>query len=296
MNAKSLAIALLGLCLAIVLGIAWTSHRSAKEAEVALALLGKKRIAMEAGVQHLQKTIVFDDRDNRDIKAAITAQKEVKAPRGTVRITPQMNGPAMLALLASDPKLFALGMKAFQANLNVNFAPIFRALNLTPDQITKFDSLAVTHQEAIIDILSSATTEGLPLSDPSVRTLMQQENAQYQTAEQGLLGDPAYQQMQQMNRALPVTGIVRDVAMQVALTSTPLSSAQADQLTQILASSSGQYQNGGYAMPGSINWPAALGQAQAILSPGQLAALQGRYNSIQVGQLRAQFEAQQKGN
>jgi len=294
MNPKSLALALLGLCLAIILSIAWTSHRSAQDAEAALAILGKNQRAVEAGVRHLQKAIIFDDRDNQEIKVAIAAQREVRAP--SIRITPRMNGPAMLALMASDPKLFALGMKAYQANLNVNFAPVFRALNLTPDQIAKFDSLAVAHQEAIIDILSSAITEGLPLSDSSVRTLMQQENAQYQTSEQGLLGDSAYQQMQQLNRTLPVTGIVRDVAMQAALTSTPLSGVQADQLTQILASSSGQYQNGGYAIPSTINWPAALGQAQAVLSPTQLAALQGRYNSIQIGQLRAQFEGQQKGN
>jgi hypothetical protein len=284
---------LLGIILAVVLAIAWKSHVAARQAEDSVAALSSKRVALQASLQHLQKSVTFDERDNEDTRNLIAEQKH---PRGTIRVTPRITGPQILALVASDPKLFALGMKAYRATVNTNFGRLFRTLNLTPDQIDKFDSLATSHMEAIADILSSATTEGLPMSDPAVGALMRQENSQYQAAQQALLGDAGYQQMQQFNRQQPVTGVVQNVAAQVALTSTPLSAAQADQLTQILANSSPQFMNGGVATPNTINWQTALGQAQAILNPVQFAALQGRYNSIQVNQLMTQFNAQEKGN
>jgi hypothetical protein len=295
MNAKTLTAIALGIGLAVIAGVAWSSHREAQEAEAALALLAKKRAAVAARTEHLQNSVTYTERDNQEIKAAISVETAA-GPKGKIRITPRRSGANMIALLAADPKLSALASKMFRENLNVNFAHLFRVLNLNPDQIAKFDALASTHQDAIFDILSSASSQGIPLNDPAIATLMQQENAQYQKSQQALLGDAGYAQMQDANRALPVSGIVRGVASQVALTSTPLTTTQADQLTQILANSSPQYQSGGRASQGSINWATALGQAQAILSPGQFAALQGSYNSIQVNQFKSQFDKQEAGN
>jgi hypothetical protein len=295
MKSKTPFAVLLGIILAIALAIAWNSYRSAQEAADSLADLARKRAAVEASVQHLQKSVTFDERDNGDIRASISAQKEALHPKGTIRVTQRMTGPQRLALVANDPKLFALGMKAYRLSLDTIYGQMFRALNLPPEQVTKFKSIAAAHMEAIADILSSAITQGMPLNDPAVGSLMKDENTQFDAAQKSLLGDAAYQQMQQVNRQLPVSGVVYNVAWQVALTSTPLSSAQADQLTQILANSSPQYQSGGIATPNTINWQTALGQAQAVLNPAQFAALQGRYNSIQVNQLMVQFNAQQKG-
>jgi hypothetical protein len=295
MKSKAPLVTLLGIVLPIALAIAWNSRRAAQEAADSLADLARKRAAVEGSVQHLQKSIAFDERDNGDIRASISAQREAASPRGRIRVTPRLTGAQRLALVAADPKLFALGMKAYQSSLNTIYGQMFRTLNLPPEEVTKFKSLAAAHMEAIVDILSSASTQGMQLNDPAVGTLMKDENTQFDAAQKSLLGDAAYQQMQQLNRQMPVSGVAYNVATQVALTSTPLSTAQADQLTQILANSSTQYQNGGYATPNTINWPTALGQAQALLTPTQFQALQGRYNSIQVNQLMTQFNAQQKG-
>jgi hypothetical protein len=284
MNAKVISAAALGGGLAIMLGVAGFNRHSAREAKASLELLAKRSDFLNSGIRRAEDRIAGATRDSAEMQAALAAQPI--APRNNERTVP--------ALMAADPKLYALGMKAFQAGLHWKFGPLFRTLNLTPDQIDKFESLESQHEEAQIDIMATASAQGMPFSDPIVAALMSQENGQYQAAQQALLGDTGYQQLQQFNRMAPVMGIVDTVAVSVALTPTPLTGAQSDRLAQILANASSQFQSGGPATPATINWPATLGQAQAILSPAQFAALEGVYDGNQIGQIKTQFYNQEE--
>lgn len=145
-----------------------------------------------------------------------------------------------------------------------------------------------------MDILYTADQQGVPANDSAVRSLMQQDRNEMMASDQAVLGDSGLRQLKQYNRALPVAWVVNQVAMDVALTPTPLSGAQADQLGQILANASATYQGGGAANAATVNWPAALGQAQGILTPTQFAALQAQYYQSQLNPLVAQFRNQEK--
>jgi len=296
MNAKSLATAALGACLVFLLGAAFFFRHSAQEANAAADRLAQDRAAADSGLHRAQEKIAAAGHDIAELRSALSTEPQNNpAALPAVRIAPQLDRRALLALMESDPKLYALAMKVFRTNVAEQYAPLFRALNFTPDQIDKFETLSTQHTSTLVDIMFSANQQGVPLSDPAVTTLIQQENAQFTSAQQALLGDAGEQQLQQFNRAAPVMGVVRQVASAVALSSNPLTAPQADQLAQILASSSSNYQGGGNATQGTINWPAALGQAQGILTPTQFAALQGQYAQTQVNQLRVQFAKQEKG-
>ncbi len=59
----------------------------------------------------------------------------------------------------------------------------------------------------------------------------------------------------------------------VATSGDPLSQMQAEQLSQILASNSSAYKNGGKATIDTIDWDSALAQAAGILGPSKVEAL-----------------------
>ena len=282
--------------LALALGVALSNRRANQDSQAALDLLARKRSAVDSGVRHLEMKISADERYNENIRAAIAHESALPArTKSAFHITLGRDPRSLFAILNQNPRLYALGMKAYTAAFHINMEKVYRPLNLSPDQITKFDALGTQDQEARLDILSTAASQGLALDDPAVKTLMQQENTQFEANIKSLLGDTAFQQYQQVSRMQGVASIAFQAASSVSLTETPLLPAQADQLLQIMANACPQYQSGGVPTPNTVNWPAALAQAQGILTPVQYQALQAAYSSFQINQLKAQFDRQEKG-
>ena len=168
--------------------------------------------------------------------------------------------------MAADPTLYALGMKATRANLPLTYGPLFRTLGLRQAQIDTFEALASQHEEAMVDFAAAAASQGVPCDDPAIAALIRQDSVRYQSGEQALLGEPAYRTLQEYLRVEPIIGIVNSVTSNAALTEAPLTTAQDDQLSQILANASAAYRTGGAATPASINWNEALGQAKGIFA------------------------------
>ena len=198
-------------------------------------------------------------------------------------------GADLAALLAANPGLFALGVRVYRANLGLHFGPLYQALRLSPGEIEKFENMMTTHQEQMLDLNAAAQARGLGDTDPAVVGLRQQEDQQLRAEQIALLGHAGFRQLLQFNRAQPVGDIVTNVATTVALTSTPLSAAQAGQLTQFLADASADYQSGSEANPSTINWDQVLFQAQGVLSRAQYDALETEYLKPQLDKMHAQF-------
>ena len=103
--------------------------------------------------------------------------------------------------------------------------------------------------------------------------LRSQAEAQYQASQQELLGAQAYAQLRDYDRALPAQSAVSALAGNAVLAGVPLTERQAEQLTEVVASTSGDYQKGGVASAASIDWDAVDAQAPSILSATQLNVL-----------------------
>jgi len=90
---------------------------------------------------------------------------------------------------------------------------------------------------------------------------------------QALLGPQGFEQFREATRQAPLRTLVTQLAASSYYTPSPVTADQAAQLQSLLAALSADYQDGGTANASSVNWDQALAQAQAFLSPSQLAIL-----------------------
>jgi hypothetical protein len=202
------------------------------------------------------------------------------------------------------------------------FERFFRESQLSPEQQDRFLKNLREFAEQKLDFLGAVRTYGydpqtMPADKDSVAQMGRLEKQiplDLQNNMRALLGDAGFQQYQQYTRALPIRNAVNDVAGRLYDTDTPLSAAQADQLTTILAQNpfrlpvlgfQGNTVAGTFIGVGSYNsaktqlnmqggstltdWhepvsDAAVTRAAAVLSQPQLAALR-RVQEQQVAQL-----------
>ena len=209
------------------------------------------------------------------------------------------------ANLAGNPDFQKLLAVEVKGRINQTYGPLFKALNLSPEQLAQFQSLLADKQQALMDVMQAARDQGInPRTDPDgFKTLVNQAISQTDQSIQQTLGDAAFQQYQQYQQTLPERNVVNSLQQSLSYTQTPLTDDQASQLVSLLA----QYQpqragngtagtsNGGDGGPGIfalMNGGGtarvtndALSQASGILSSQQVAALQ---------QIQLQQQAQQQ--
>ena len=280
-----------GCILAFVFGLAWFAHRSGRNDDAALVRLVRDNVTLDFSVRFTERESAAANRDCAELLEALNAlPSHPISSLGALVGTPKRN---LAALLAAYPKLAALDAKAFRASLAVEFRPLYRSLKLTPEQIVKFESLMAGHQEEVMDTVTTASSQGLGSDDATIVAVLLQENEEFRTSQMALLGDAGYQQLQQFIRAMPMQGIVHDVADAVALSSSPLTGQEADQLSRILANSNSRFQNGRSADPAAINWSLVLTQAQSVLSKPQFNALQGQYQTTLFAPILAEFRQEE---
>ena len=291
MNARSTTAAAVVCALAIVLGSASLARHSERKDEASLVRLARDNAALDSRVRFTAAEIAAVDRDRAGLRAALKALPAAPvASAGAATLNPE---PNFADLLIADPKLADMAAKAYRAGVAGQFRPLYRSLELTPDQIEKFESLMVEHQREAMDTISTARSEGFGSKDATIVALLLQENEELGTSQMALLGDAGYQQLQQFTRAIPVQGIVHNVADAVALSPSPLTGEQADQLSRILANSNSRFLSGGTADPAAIDWSLVLPQAQGALSEPQFKALQGQYQNALFAPILVQFRQQE---
>lgn len=152
------------------------------------------------------------------------------------------------------------------------YVGLFSSLGLSPEKQAQF--LKVIAQRSDLGLTwFTAANPGEPAAAVSAgpESLSPDEvSAQLRN----LLGTEGFQAYQDFNRA----GLAQTYAQQLAgtlySTETPITQAQGNQLVQILAQSSSDYQNGKSVWNSAqIDWDAALSSAQAVLSAPQMDAL-----------------------
>jgi hypothetical protein len=181
-------------------------------------------------------------------------------------------------------KLVALQQRAA---LDGRYAELFKKLRLTPAQLDQFKNLLVEKQSAMMDVMAAARAQGLdPRRDrDEYRALVAQTQAELDNNIQAVLGDGGFSEYQRYQQTLPQRATAEQFAQRLSYTSTPLSALQTEQLIQIFSQTSkpspadaaarGNFLSSlGMGGGGVAISDGALTQAQGVLSPDQLAALQ----------------------
>ena len=207
--------------------------------------------------------------------------------------------------MADNPEFQRLLAIQAKARLSQTYGPLYKALNLSPDQLAQFQTLLADKQQAMMDVMAAAREQGInPRTDPDgFKSLMSQAVSQADANIQQALGDAAYQQYQQYQQTLPERNVVNSLQQQLSYTQTPLTDDEANQMISLLAQNQPQRAgngtagtgNGGDAGPNPMSLMNgggtarvtndAISQASGVLSAPQVAALQ---------QIQLQQQAQQQ--
>jgi len=192
--------------------------------------------------------------------------------------------------IAENPQLRQLLAANFRAQFDLTHRALFRELNFSPEQVAQFENLKLKLMSDLYDLQQAARLRGAADSgtDPALLAAEQQVRDGYNDALRGLVGEPARARVEDYERTLPARALASQVAADVYYSSTPLTSEQADRMVAVIAAQSSAYRDGGPVDPATLNWEGVFVQAQGVLTPPQLAALQSVRAQRELDQLDTQ--------
>lgn len=327
---KRFALPLLVVLLLGATGFGVVQYQDAQRLRAELAGLGKDRDDLRKKLWDAQKQKAAAAKSARDEAAAPgavegrgdegrnLAKPTAAAPLERMRaeggpFNAMMNSPEVQQLMAIQQK----------ANLDSRYAGLFKRLNLSPADLEKFKNLLVEKQATVMDAIAAAREQGMLGRDnrDEIRTLVQNAQAEVDDSIRTTLGDGVYSQYKSYEATLPQRSVVDQLGQRLSYSTTPLSDTQADQLVQIMASTApaGTGSSGGggargamamglvSAFPGGAQVAAMMGggakitdaavtQAQGVLAPPQVAALQSLQQEQQASaKLMEQMRANRQG-
>jgi hypothetical protein len=173
--------------------------------------------------------------------------------------------------IRTDPGLQALRVAADRARRTIEYASFFRERGLTPEQVTRFQEIAMARDEAMADIGAAVQSQGLTEDDPSVERLRSAANAEFKSAQTALLGADGLERLREFETTLSSRSAVRGLAAVALGAGLPLSPQQAEQLAEVLAENRARAISSDSKLS---DWNAVDERARTFLSPEQLALLQ----------------------
>jgi hypothetical protein len=309
-SARTLVTALLAVALLAVAALAW--HQYGELIRLRAQLVDGDNASLKRQLADARKTI----RSLQDRLAAIRGRGGLGldgADGGVSGDDPGANNAGrrpggrfgVFGQMASNPEFQRLLAIQMKGRLSQTYGPLFKQLNLSPDQLAQFQSLLSDKQQALMDVMQAAREQGInPREDPDgFKTLVGQAVTQADNAIQQALGDGAYQQYQAYQQTLPERNTVNTLQQQLSYTQTPLTDDQANAMIALLQQDQPQRSGGGTAGTGSggdsgpspmslLNGGGnakvtndAVTQASSILTAPQVSVLQ---------QIQQQQQAQQQ--
>ena len=255
---------------------------------IIIAILALTTIA--GGVYSWQQRGQVKDRDAQIVRltaAAKSSARRAQRPEGDAqqrspapdnpgagagRSSQPPNADAFRALMQS-PKAMQLMASQQRGNIETRYAPLFKSLNLPPDQLAKFKDLLIDKQNAARDVITVARQEGIT-DRTEIQQLIQQAQADVDTSIASLIGTDKLAQYQNFDQTAPQRSVVSEVGQRLSYTD-PLSPAQSEQLVSLLAQYAPARDDGNSSRPPSrISITGqVIDAAQTFLTPTQLDAL-----------------------
>lgn len=164
--------------------------------------------------------------------------------------------------LMSKPEVLALLSQQQKAAIEARYGALFRNLNLPPEQAAKLTALLAERGTTVQDVMSAAREQGIdPRANPAgFRKLVADAQNQINDSIKATIGDQGFAQLTNYEQTMPQRQLVNDLQQRLSYSSTPLTTTQAEQLVQILAtnapprqtSSSGNVMSGPSVSEGAV--------------------------------------------
>jgi hypothetical protein len=229
-------------------------------------------------------------------------------------------GPPSVEMQAAMERPEVQRLQALQqkAALDGRYGALFKTLNLGDEKLATFKTLLAEKEATMMDTMRAAREQGLdPRSDPEgFKKLVAATQAETNNAIRAAIGDTAFAQYEQYQATQPQRALVNQLQQSLSYTNAPLTSAQADQMVQVLAATTtASAGSATSATPGAGAMPEGMGMggrggpmggggpgggssavvitaatvtaAQTVLTTTQVQALQD-LQALQVAQQQAQ--------
>jgi RNA polymerase sigma factor (sigma-70 family) len=179
-------------------------------------------------------------------------------------------------LRTANPEYQQLFERAHRARARLEYAALYKALNLTAAQIEQFESLIADRMWSQVDRDAATTALGLKPSDPAIKEFTARADRDFRDRLETLLGASGYERFREMEKLAEVREMIGHVAGAVYFTATPLTARQGEFLAEIIARHDANFN----APPegwrfDSIDWTRVLAEARPRLSAAQFEALEG---------------------
>ncbi len=273
-SAKNLLIGLLAASTAGAAALAWQQHRALVTLRDTV-VAGSERATWERKLAAAQERVVLVEKQLAETKRASSVPKSDPAVRnGPLPGEPVGPGRrwADMREVMEDPEMQRLMLLRHRGALDGRYADLFKRLNLSPAQLEQLKTLLAERQLSMRDTFSAAREQGLnPRDNPEAfRKLIETTRNSIDESIRELLGDAGYAQFQRFETTEPQRRAVSQLQQRLSYTGAPLTTAQSDQLVQILsASGSPQITE------------STLNQARGVLSTVQVEALEQLYQEQQ---------------
>ncbi len=192
--------------------------------------------------------------------------------------------------MMNDPEAQRLMALQQKAGISSRYADLFKKLQLAPDQLEQFKAELLEKQTSRQDALLAAAQQGInPMQNPQeFRKLEESIQSDIDKQIKTTIGDSAFADYQTFQATAGQRGVVNQLQQSLSYTEAPLTPAQSDQVTQILATT-GTPKIGpdGAPVPSKNNsrvTDATVAQAQTVLVPRQVQALQEIQQQQQAGE------------
>jgi hypothetical protein len=154
---------------------------------------------------------------------------------------------AVLRELMNKPEVQAIMSLQQKAAIEARYSALFKNLNLPPDQIEKLKTLLADRGTTIADVVSAARDQGIDTREntDAFRKLVADAQNEINNSIKAVIGEQGFAQLTTYEQTLPQRNLVNELQQRLSYTSTPLTSAQAEQLVQILAVNAPQRSNTG---------------------------------------------------
>jgi len=245
----------------------------------------------------LQKRLWAAEKRRGELETEVTAfkhktesQDDLAAGETPLPNRGRFNGRNNFMAMMEQPEMQRLIALQQKAGLDARYSALFKALALSPEQLDKFKNLLVEKRTSMMDVMTAAREQGInPRSNPEeFQKLVADAQAEIDGNIRSTLGDAAFAQYQDYEKTLPQRNVVNQLEQRLSYSSTPLTSAQSEQLVGILAATSPMRSSGApmpltalgsgmaatFGMGGNAKvTDAAINQALGVLAGPQLDAL-----------------------
>ena len=288
---KTLLIAIFALATVGLGAFAWNQSLEIRRLKTDSAQLALERADLQAQLKEAQRAAAFSvtladqsapTQPAATDKSADPAETETQRRESGAN---RRNGPRRMEELMQNPEFAAAMTAQAKSRLDRQYAELFKRLNLSPAQLEQFKTLLADRQAARFDVMSAARAAGL---DPrtnreEIAALMQQTQSEIDQSIATAIGADAYATYQSYEATAPQRAAVSQIEQRLSYSSTPLTTAQADQLVTILSTQQTSASRGAAQITDQV-----ITQAAGVLSPPQLTALQELQATQQAGQVMSE--------